>query len=278
MKNKDLVIYKKNSLSEIPFSLRDISTETKKTYSAALKVYERFLKTSGDSPGLDSLTKWIESIREPRTQHIYLAAARKVLSEVYGKDPRYPELYRQLAQIKSVKIDQAVKEGDFLIESEIKALVKGAPVKIGIMIEALFWSGCRISELLSIRLEKCREEAGGVIAIDIVGKGRKQGTVYLKKKVYDRARVVFRGREYLFEHHGKQYNRNYPSLQIKKLSADILDKNISAHTLRHSKAMYLKDVKKMSADLVAKAMRHTDVATTLKYYFHGIPTAKDQGI
>jgi len=53
---------------------------------------------------------------------------------------------------------------------------------------------------------------------------------------------------------------------------------ISAHTLRHSKAMFLKEIQGLSADRIAKALGHSSVVTTLKYYFHGTPTAEEQGI
>ncbi len=42
--------------------------------------------------------------------------------------------------------------------------------------------------------------------------------------------------------------------------------------------MYLKDVKGMSADMVAKALGHSSVVTTLEAYFHGTPSAQEQGI
>ncbi len=42
--------------------------------------------------------------------------------------------------------------------------------------------------------------------------------------------------------------------------------------------MYLKNVKGMSADMVAKALGHSSVVTTLEAYFHGSPTPEEQGI
>ena len=42
--------------------------------------------------------------------------------------------------------------------------------------------------------------------------------------------------------------------------------------------MYLKDVEKLSADQIAKALGHSDVVTTLRSYFHGTPDADAQGI
>jgi len=54
--------------------------------------------------------------------------------------------------------------------------------------------------------------------------------------------------------------------------------DISAHTLRHSKAMHLKKDRNLTPDQIAKALGHSSVMTTLKYYFHGTPSAEDQGI
>jgi len=42
--------------------------------------------------------------------------------------------------------------------------------------------------------------------------------------------------------------------------------------------MYLKNVKKLTPDQIAKALGHSSVVTILESYFHGTPSAEDQGI
>jgi integrase len=67
-------------------------------------------------------------------------------------------------------------------------------------------------------------------------------------------------------------------LSLHRFAKKIIRHDISAHTLRHSKAMYLKEIKHFSPDQVAKALGHSSVVTTLQHYFHGTPTAEAQGI
>lgn len=272
---KSLTTQKKLSL--VPFTLDGVSTETKKTYSYALRAYEGYLKKTKQSPGIDSMLEWIEKVQEPRTQHVYISAIKRVLTEVYGNDPRFPELDARIAKIKPVRIDRTIKEADFLRQVEVNALIRGTTEKIGLIIETLFWTGCRISELLNIKIDKCYIGEKNV-SVEIIGKGRKQRTVYMKKRLFNKILTRFRGQIFLFEHHGKKYNRNYVSFEIRKAGEKILGKKISAHTMRHSKAMYLKDVKKLTPDMIQKALGHESVQTTLEHYFHGVPTAKDQGI
>ncbi len=146
------------------------------------------------------------------------------------------------------------------------------------IVESLFWTGCRISELINIRVEDVKTN-GKYAVIDVKsGKGGKQRTVYLPLEAYEKVKWLFRGKIYLFEtESNKQYDRTNLYHEIKR-QAKKHGYDISPHTLRHSKAMYLKDVKGMSADMVAKALGHSSVVTTLEAYFHGTPSAEEQGI
>ena len=42
--------------------------------------------------------------------------------------------------------------------------------------------------------------------------------------------------------------------------------------------MYLKKERELTPDQIAKALGHSSVVTTLEFYFHGTPTAEEQGI
>ena len=77
---------------------------------------------------------------------------------------------------------------------------------------------------------------------------------------------------------GTQFNRLNVTRDIKRFAKKIINRDISAHTLRHSKAMNLKEIRHFSPDQLAKALGHSSVITTLQHYFHGTPTAEAQGI
>ena len=275
---KEIVVVQQNTLiTQIPKSLRGVAENTRLTYENALNNYLKYLNTNKLDMGFDTLQDWVYSMENPKTQNTYLQALKKVLRELYADDPRFPELEKNLKKLKLSKADKSIKESDYLTYKEVQKLIKKSPYKWGLIIEALFWSGCRITELLSIKLVNCAKQKKH-IAVTIVGKGSKERTVYFPLKLFKDIKAEFKGSVYLFEHHSKKYNRVYVSRKVSELGLEILDRSISAHTLRHSKVMYLKEERKLSPDQIQKAVGHADVSTTLKHYYHGTPSAEDQGI
>ncbi len=273
----EIVKVEKHSLATIPEQLKGVAVNTKLTYSNALGSYTKFLSAHNLQMDFDSVEKWLYSIENPKTQNTYLQAIKKILREMYKDDPRGAELEKNLSTLKVAKVDDSITESDYLTFKEVQKLLKKSPKMFSLIIESLFWSGCRISELINIKLKKC-EKQKTVYAITVLGKGSKERIVYMPGELFNKINAYFDGTEYLFEHRGKKYNRSYLSNKIKEFGFKILDRKISAHTLRHSKVMYLKDVLKLSPDQIQKAVGHADVATTLTHYYHGTPSAADQGI
>src|SRR5208337_3587589 len=103
-----------------------------------------------------------------------------------------------------------------------------------LFIQALFWTGCRISELLNIKIKDC--SINDIITIKIRnGKGGKERLVYLQKDIFNKIKKTFKGSVFLFEtRKGTQYNRLNVTRDIHRFSMKIIHRDISAHTLRHS--------------------------------------------
>lgn len=134
-----------------------------------------------------------------------------------------------------------------------------------------------MSELINIRLKDCKYNNRSW-TISIVGKGAKGRKVFLPGDVYFEARELFYGKEYLFEPRpGEPYSRDTVGKELSRQARRKLGWNIHVHTLRHSKAMYLKTLG-LSADQIAKALGHKNITTTLAYYMHGTPGPEDQGV
>ncbi len=134
-------------------------------------------------------------------------------------------------------------------------------------IEVLWSTGLRISEMTGIRLTDCTVEAS-VVTVRIMGKGRKERTVYLTTGMYERCRECFSGSLYLFETGGgRRYSRSYVSNQIAKLTLKILGRRLSAHKLRHSFATRtIRETGNVGG--VSRYLGHSDVALTLRLYDH----------
>ncbi|MCF8346833.1 MAG: site-specific integrase [Bacteroidales bacterium] len=174
--------------------------------------------------------------------------------------------------IRPIKLDRQVKE--YLSENEIHQLIRQSPTKLGLIIETLFLTGCRISEMTGIRWRDIRVDHAQA-GLQILGKGRMIRTVYVPTSLIDRIKREFNSRVYLFE------NRNHHRLdssnlwkKIKQAGREILKRdNIHPHLLRHSTANFL--IKKgRSIKYISKYMGHSSPAVTLDMYVHEQPGAE----
>ena len=140
------------------------------------------------------------------------------------------------------------------------------------MLEILYSSGLRISELLSLKTNQINSERG---IVKIVGKGNKERIVpvgdyaleYLKKYINEgRRKNPKRGSEFLFlNRYGEPVSRVYFFLQVKKYAKQAgIQVEISPHTLRHCFATHMLE---NGAELraVQEMLGHANIATTQIY-------------
>ena len=147
------------------------------------------------------------------------------------------------------------------------------------MIEVLYSSGLRVSELVELRLNHVHTDIG---FLRVIGKGNKERLVpvgrdamkYLKIYVEEiRGRPPHKPAQKGFESHvflnrnGKKLTREMIFMIIKALALEIgLQKNISPHTFRHSFATHLIEG---GADLrVVQEMLGHESITTTEIYTH----------
>jgi integrase/recombinase XerD len=101
----------------------------------------------------------------------------------------------------------------------------------------------------------------------ILGKGKKERIIYVTIPLIENIIQIEKGNIYLFEHSGKQYNRISISRRITMQGKILLNKNISAHTLRHSFATnMLKKTNNLKG--VSKYLGHSSISTTANLYIH----------
>ncbi len=140
------------------------------------------------------------------------------------------------------------------------------------MLELMYSTGLRVSELLSLKVSQINTEIG---IIKIVGKGGKERKVpigdfaleFVSKYISEgRPSLKPKRSEILFlNRYGKQLSRQYFFLQVKKyaLKANIRTE-ISPHTLRHCFATHMLE---NGAELraVQQMLGHTNISTTQIY-------------
>ena len=162
---------------------------------------------------------------------------------------------------------------------EVEALLnapnlnKESGVRDKAMLETMYASGLRVSELINLKLKNIHKEENILIIKD--GKGAKDRIVpissfaleYLTKYINGyRRRNKGRNSSYVFLNlKGEKISRNYFFTQVKKYALDVgINKNISPHTLRHCFATHLLE---NGADLlmVSRMLGHSHLETTQIY-------------
>ena len=265
-------------LAKIAGELTTVSKGSRETYKYAMNSWVNFCKSRGIEQNFDAIPEWLESV-SPATRVSYLAAMKNVLKKLYQHDPRYAQMRLNLDDIKIKKSQhRAVTKSMYLTKEEVAKLIKKCPKHIGLMVQTLFYTGLRISELLNIELKHCILEKN-VYEIRVIGKRSKEACVFLEKKFFESLKMFFKGEKLLFCHgkSQKKFNRTFISQEIHKYGL-LIGKNMSAHNLRHSYAMYLVNDRKLSIDKVQRAMNHGNSSTTIAFYLHNKPTPEELGI
>ncbi|MCH5180459.1 MAG: tyrosine recombinase [Erysipelotrichales bacterium] len=186
---------------------------------------------------------------------------------------------KYLLQIPKIDLPKkAIHLPTYLTEEEVEALLMAPDMtkKEGIrdraMLEVMYSSGLRVSELLSLTKGKVNISKG---IVTIIGKGSKERRVpigdfaleYLVKyldEVRDKKRNA-RTEVIFLNKFNKPISRQYFHRIIKQYAKLVgIDKEISPHTLRHSFATHLLE-HGAQLRVVQEMLGHSDVATTQIY-------------
>ena len=193
-----------------------------------------------------------------------------ILEEKISKDPmdliESPKLKRKLPEVLSLN------DINILLNSIDLSTMEG--VRNRAIIETLYSSGLRVSELINLSIQNLFLDIG---FIKVIGKGSKERLVpigrhaikYINmyKNGYRHNKKINKGNEgFLFlNRYGRKLTREMIFLIIKKVSNKCLsNKNISPHTFRHSFATHLIEG---GADLraVQEMLGHESITTTEIY-------------
>jgi integrase/recombinase XerD len=225
---------------------------------------------------LQGFVKWINELGvNPRTQARIISGIKAfykylILEDAVKDNPSElldaPKTGRKLPDVLSVM------EIDKLIDAIDLSKPEGQRNKA--LLETLYSSGLRVSELVSLRISNIFEDVG---FLKIIGKGDKErlvpiGSIAMKQvKLYlETCRVhldVKKGSEDIvfLNRNGNKLSRVMIFLIIKDLAARIgLKKKVSPHTFRHSFATHLIEG---GADLraVQEMLGHESITTTEIY-------------
>ena len=216
-------------------------------------------------------------------QHNQPRSINRTLSSLRGL-MKYLILFHDMEELRNVLADSrqlktrrclphvlSIKE----IESMIPAGDDFQSCRDRTLIEMLYSTGCRISELLGIRVQDCMPLNSDIV---ITGKGSKERVVYLgahaqaalheyiqKRDAYLRIKNICDPQQLLINLRGGRLTRRGASKIIHNRSLQLpAAKNISPHTFRHSFATHLLDD---GADIraVQELLGHAQLTTTQIY-------------
>lgn len=275
----------------------NFSNETVYNYERDLKTFERFLNED-ISISFDKITKTdilrfkaylasddrktaSDKASEQRlgsySTNRILSALRSYLKFLEEMDCHAPISAMAIKLVKTEKKHARVPEFDEVIKLIEAPTLYEDDEQIGLrnraMLETLFATGMRISELLSLKVNQI-DKTGRIY---ILGKGKKQRFVYLtpralkyvalylqkRNSVSEMLFVPYRGRNN--QEKNKKISTNYLQFKIKRYR-ELLDINIpiSAHTLRHSFATFLAE-KGANPAAIQILLGHESLDTTTRY-------------
>ncbi len=269
-------------LEKLPLGTRTIELLNTVAREFAHHLSENNLSFTWES--IDAYLDDLASNSQPSLKPATLNSKRYALKKLLLSQPSmaHPSSQAAIEQafktIKRNQVDLRVHETEYLEAKEVQQIVdlclsgKDRQVRVGIIVAALFETGCRVSELINIRLEDC--QIGEQLSIRILGKGKKERLVFMRSKTFNRARTFFGGKTYLFESEkGTPIFRNNIFRSIQRMSRRAgINKTVHPHTLRHSCAMHLIKVRDLNPKAVSEYLGHSDVAITLKAYIHDMPS------
>lgn len=261
---------------------RGLSRTTQESYRQDLALFAAFLDqrriTSPSRAQLIHVREFLQSLRarrlSPATIARKLAAIKGFFKflEGQGRITRSPTAF-----IESPRLWQRLPQT--LSTQEVEQLLESiAPERLGLrdlsMLELLYGSGLRVSELVSLTLQDCNVDAG---FLRCMGKGSKERIVPLGRLAThalvrylttERPRLVAKRpqTQALFVNRwGKRLTRQRVWQLLRFYArAGQISKPIGPHTLRHSFATHLLE---RGADLrtVQELLGHANISTTQRY-------------
>jgi len=223
---------------------------------------------------LSYLTHRLQQRRSPRSTARFLSCVRRFYSHLLrekkiSQDPT--------ALIEAPRLGRALPRT--LSEAEVEALLQAPDIKTSrgmrdrTMLEVLYATGLRVSELVSLKISQINLRQG---VVRVTGKGNKERLVplgeesmhWLESYLTESRHVLMAGRhgDTLFPSNRKQsMTRQTFWYAIKRYARQAaVDKPLSPHTLRHAFATHLLN---HGADLrvVQMLLGHSDLSTTQIY-------------
>ena len=178
---------------------------------------------------------------------------------------------KNIKEVLTIKSKKYIKKViDYLTEEELKELLESinTTTKIGrrnlVILSLLYDTAARASEIINLKIEDIHLEEKYVI---LNGKGSKQRVVPLMDQTVNLLKQYFKEQNlynYLFENkYHKKMNNDFIKDILSKYNK-IFTKNITPHTIRHTRAIHLLSVG-VPIIMIRDLLGHESIITTEEY-------------
>lgn len=212
---------------------------------------------------ISSICRFISSIKSLCK---YLVA-EKIIDEDPSEDLKAPGRWERVPKALSISETKELLTNNVPRNADIKP----ASARDAVMLELIYSSGLRVSELISLKLEDVHFDAG---FLRVIGKGSKERIVPVSESTLQKIKDYIKNeREKILKRKESPYlfitSRGMPMTrqrfwQTVKAAGKKIGLKISPHTMRHSFATHLLEG---GADLrsLQKMLGHADISTTQIY-------------
>ncbi len=243
-----------------------------KTYANAIHQYFK----RNQKLDYDTIVKYLNNCKgtySNSTIALYKAALKKYIKNNILDLNKRAILDTAFADIKVPKSNHQITDSKIVSKEIVLKMIERANERDGLIIQTLFATGMRVSELINIELKNCKvisDDNLKYIEILIVGKGNKERNINISIELFETIKQVFESRMYLFEtrRHSKYFRNNIYTLVNNAGRRVLGTAQVHPHTLRHSFATHLLVQEKQSIKAVSSYLGHSSTAITSDFYIH----------
>ncbi|MGE7667167.1 site-specific tyrosine recombinase/integron integrase [Ureibacillus composti] len=243
------------------------SKETARCYRIALNQFFAFCKKNYNLIKASDIRAWLASLEEeglkPKSINLKLTAVKSFYRYCMEENKLKKN---PAAMVKSPKLDDSLPY--YLSSREVTLLreLTRPNIRDRALVEVLYTTGIRISELLNIKLEDIKWDTRQIWIRK--GKGNKERFVLFTYDCAERLKAYLEERsvdsKYLFSKHGGQpISRDLVELNFRKYT-EILGFKVTPHTLRHTFAAHVAE-KGMEFCYIQELLGHTNINSTKIY-------------
>ena len=245
--------------------LKHYSPRTIKSYLNVVAAYTRHIGKNPESSDWGEVRSYLlHMLNERHCSVSYLSQANSAFKVFFVCVLGWPEAGHQVPRPRRVRILPSVMSVE-----EVQRLINSvANVKHHTMLQVLYGTGLRVSEIVALRITDIDSDRGQIAVRQ--AKGFKDRYVPLSPTLLEQLREywrICRPTEFLFEHEvfgGPLSIRTVQVIFQKAKMAAGINKKVSTHSLRHSYATHLLEA---GADLLSirNQLGHSSIATTTVY-------------